>query len=145
MPALPCLLYGSVYFDECSWLRLLEISINVNHDFYTHFTYIVYIYIIVYIYYCRVVCVFLLPFVMLVFVVILSKQVCLLHCFIFVAFVYNFIVERCKSKTNVLQTHRVFTQDRLNFTELLACFALPFIWQRNNLMNVHGFAFSKSL
>ena len=43
-------------------------------------------------------------FLMLLFVVILSSTiicilVCLLHCFVFVAFVYNSNVKRCKSKT----------------------------------------------
>ena len=42
------------------------------------------------------------------FVVILSntiicKQVCVLHCFVFVAFVYNFIVKQCKRKTPVFR------------------------------------------
>ena len=96
----------NVLEGECSLLHLFEISVNAN--------------IVVYIYYCSIVCVFCLHlflqsclcifvylfeiFFMLVFVVILScsiifKQVCLLHCFVFVDFVYNFNVKRCKSKT----------------------------------------------
>ena len=111
-PALHCRLYGkvksrmNVLEGECSLLHLFEISVNAN--------------IVVYIYYCSVVCVFCLHsflqsclcifvylfgiFFMLVFVVILScsiifKQACLLHCFFFVTFVYNFNVKRCKCKT----------------------------------------------
>ena len=51
-------------------------------------------------------CLLVYHFFMSVFVVILSstiicKQFCLLHCCVFVAFVYNFNVKRCKSKIPV--------------------------------------------
>ena len=48
LPALLCFIYGrmNVLESEYSWFRLLEISVNVNNDFY--------------IYYCTVVCVFCL-------------------------------------------------------------------------------------
>ena len=52
------------------------------------------------VYFCLVV----YHFFMLVFVVILSNtMICKqCHCFVFVAFVYNFNVKQCKSKTPVL-------------------------------------------
>ena len=102
LPALLCLLYDTVNSlmnvleGKCSWLRLQEISTNVNN--------------VVYINSCSVVCVFLftclLFFFILVFVVILSskiicKQGCLLHYFVFVDFVYNFHVKLRKCKALV--------------------------------------------
>ena len=75
---------------------------------------VIYANIIVYIHLCSIVCGFLftcLPFFMLVFFVILiCKQYCLLDCFVFVGFVYNFNVKRYKSKTLasiLLATERV--------------------------------------
>ena len=76
---------------EFSWLWLVEIYINE--------------YIIVVLWYVYF-CLFVYHFFMQMFVVILSstiicKQVCLLHCFVFVAYIYNLNVQRCKSKTPV--------------------------------------------
>ena len=51
-------------------------------------------------------CLFVYHLFMLVFVVILTnkiicKQICLLYCFVFVAFVYNLNVKQCEYKTPV--------------------------------------------
>ena len=59
------------------------------------FTFII---VVLLVYYC-------LPFFMLICVVIVSstiacKQVCLLHCFGFVGFIYNFNIKRYESKTS---------------------------------------------
>ena len=89
-PALPCFLCGevnslmNVLEGECSWLCLLEVSINVEIVVYIHFCRFVYF---VAIYSCSVCCcIFIFHLFMLVLGVILNtaiicKQV---HCFIFV-------------------------------------------------------------
>ena len=110
-PVFPYLLYGSVNSlikfpeGECSCFRLLEIAINVSIVVYTHycclfilFTFILIVLLLYFLFAC------LLFFLMVVFLVILNstiicKQDCLLHCFVFVAFVYNFSVKGCKNKT----------------------------------------------
>ena len=83
-------------------LKILKMSINRQiWQLCSSFTFIIVVLCVcfVYIYSCSVVAVFLftcLPvFFMLMFVVILSTtticwQVCLVHCLVFVAFVYNF-------------------------------------------------------
>ena len=93
--ALLCLSYSKVYNlvhaveGACSLFRFLDV--------------------VVYIYYCCDVGVFLLTCLQFFYAgvrVILSsaiicKKVCLLHCFKFLAFVYNFNVNRCKTNTTV--------------------------------------------
>ena len=86
----------------CSWLRILEIPLNVKIVVHCCclcilFTFILVVFVVVYLF-TR------LPFfVMLVFVVIsvstiICKQACLLHCFILVAFLYDLNVKRYKCK-----------------------------------------------
>ena len=82
-PALPSLLYGRVNSlmyvleSKCSRLPLLAITT-------TMFTFII--------------VVSMLAFVVILINTNICKQVCSLHCFVSVAFVYNFNVKRHKTK-----------------------------------------------
>ena len=92
----------NVLESQCSWLCLHEIFTNVNIVVSLFlFVYFVYIYscsvcwyIFVYLY-----IIFMLLFVAILSSAIICKQVCLRHCFVVVAFAYNFKMKRCKTKT----------------------------------------------
>ena len=53
----------------------------------------------------------------MILIMIICKQVCLLHCFGFVDFVYNFNVKRCKTIEPVLRFFR-FRNNMYNLARL---------------------------
>ena len=90
----------TVLEGEPSWHLLLEISIVV----YVYYFGVVGTFLFTCLQYLVFVGAFLftnLPFFVVLNSTLMYKQVCLLHCISFVAFVYNSNVKRCKSETPV--------------------------------------------
>ena len=92
-----------VFVGERLWLRLLEASIIVVYVYYCS---VVGIFLLTFFYTdvcCCIICLLVYHFFMLKFVVILrSAIICKqVYGFVFVGFFYNFNVKRCKSKTPV--------------------------------------------
>ena len=113
--ALPFILQ-SKQSDECSSKRILESSPSRNLCKCKHrcshllfrcclcilFTFVVLVVLFVYF--------FFLVFAVILRNAIICKYVCLLHCFVFVDFPYNFNVKRCKSKTPILYRYSLHRQ-----------------------------------